>query len=74
MLLLQGLLPRLAELAKLGGRFFLAFLPAVLIISALFTGIYAVSCCSTVSALLSMLVICTAYPLLPLNCLHQASL
>ncbi len=45
MLLLQGLLPRLAELAKLGGRFFLAFLPAVLIISGLFTGIYAVSCC-----------------------------
>eukprot|EP00891_Asterochloris_glomerata_P008170 jgi/Astpho2/8170/Aster-x0800 len=39
---LEGLLPRLAELAKLGGRFFLAFLPAVLIISGLFTGIYAI--------------------------------
>ena len=50
MLLLQGLLPRLAELAKLGGRFFLAFLPAVLIISLLFTGIYAVSCCCRRSA------------------------
>lgn len=41
--MLQGLIPRLTQLARLGGSFFLAFLPAVLVISLLFSGIYFVS-------------------------------
>ena len=39
----QGLIPRLSQLVQLGGSFFLAFLPAVLVISALFSAIYFVS-------------------------------
>lgn len=37
---LEGLIPRVIQLARLGGAFFLAFLPAVLVISLLFSGIY----------------------------------
>jgi hypothetical protein len=40
---LQGLIPRATSLAQLGGSFFLAFLPAVLVISLLFSAIYFVS-------------------------------
>lgn len=40
---LQGLIPRAKELIKLGGGFFLAFVPAVIVISLLFTGMFAVS-------------------------------
>lgn len=37
---LEGLIPRATSLAQLGGSFFLAFLPAVLVISLLFSAIY----------------------------------
>ncbi|KAK9811845.1 hypothetical protein WJX72_011124 [[Myrmecia] bisecta] len=39
---LEGLIPRGTELLKLGGSFFLAFLPYVLVASVVFTGIYLV--------------------------------
>jgi len=39
---LQGLIPRVRELAKLGGSVFLAFAPAVIVISVFFTVLYAV--------------------------------
>ncbi len=53
LLLLQGLIPRATSLAQLGGSFFLAFLPAVLVISLLFSAIY------FVSLLLSSIVQCS---------------
>ena len=50
---LQGLIPRATSLAQLGGSFFLAFLPAVLVISLLFSAIYFVSFLLRVSQLLA---------------------
>ena len=38
----QGLIPRVKELAKLGGSLFLAFAPSIIVISVLFTVLYAV--------------------------------
>ena len=37
---LEGLIPRATELIRLGGGFFLAFVPFILLVSALFTGLY----------------------------------
>lgn len=40
----KGLVPRAKELLKLGGTFFLAFLPAIIVISIIGTVTFAVSC------------------------------
>jgi len=50
---LQGLIPRVRELAKLGGSVFLAFAPAVIVISVFFTVLYAVRMANEMSRLVS---------------------